>query len=870
MTEKLTNEETVTFTLNGEEKTAVKGELIIEACEKNGEFIPRFCYHPRMKPVGMCRMCLVEVSSPRGPSLQPSCYVEIQNGMEVNTQSDPVKKAQDGVLEYLLLNHPLDCPVCDKGGECPLQDQTLSYGPGESRFIEEKRHFLKPLKISSLVELDRERCIQCGRCIRFAKEISGEAEIDFAGRGEDTEVAIFPGKEFDSYFSLNTVQICPVGALTAVPYRFKSRPWDLEQIESTCQFCAVQCKLSVQSSQNEILRTLGIDSDAVNQSWLCDRGRFGFEAIYSSNRVNSPKIKKDGEFIDVSWPEAVEEVARALSVAKIANGPDSIGFIGGARLNNEGAYAFSKLAKGVIGTDNVDAQLSDGIDPNLIFGLRRATINDLDQAEIVVTLCGDLREELPVLFLRLRTLVANEALLLAEFSIGETPLSQYAAFRRSLVPGKVQNLLEELKDSFLSSFGRDDFEQKDGGIVFVVGNPGIGIDGLEIEHSIRALAKSFPNAKFLPALRRGNIFGALDMGLSPGLLPGRVTLKSHGSFFGDKWVCVPEKVGMNTKEMLQSVIDGTMDTLILLGSDPISDFPDKNLVLKAFEKAKNIICVESIMNESTKYAQVILPASMDHERAGTVTNLEGRVTHAGDKVTASGASFDDWVIASLISAELGDDLGFNSREDIGSEICSFAPAYRSTEKYFISGNDFGDGVVVPIAQVPVSIRARKSDPIEVPGLSSIERQGSPIRSGNSLPSSVAKVGSESQISFDNSMFDLNSTVSYKLLEEKRESSFYLVLEKSLYDNGTLLRESKSFENSARESYFKLNPVLLAELGVNEGDMITVSKESVKVKGRVVADSLVSVAVVVASWNQNSADSRELVSLDNVNIVEVER
>ena len=213
----------VSFVLDGRAATARPGELVISAAERVGTFIPRFCYHPRMKPVGMCRMCLVEVSGPRGATLQPACFVSVSEGMEIVTESAKVKKAQDGVLEFLLVNHPLDCPVCDKGGECPLQDQTLAYGPGESRFVEEKRHFEKPLPISDLVLLDRERCIQCSRCTRFAEDVAGEALIDFAGRGERVEVATFPTQPFSSYFSGNTVQICPVGASTATPYRFAAR-----------------------------------------------------------------------------------------------------------------------------------------------------------------------------------------------------------------------------------------------------------------------------------------------------------------------------------------------------------------------------------------------------------------------------------------------------------------------------------------------------------------------------------------------------------------------------------------------------------------------------------------------------------------------
>ena len=299
----------MTFTLDGRQVDGHKGEMLIAAAERAGTFIPRFCYHPRMKSVGVCRMCLVEVSGPRGASLQPSCYVEVQAGSEVVTDSDKVKKAQDGVLEFLLINHPLDCPVCDKGGECPLQDQTLAYGPGESRFVEEKRHFEKPIPISELVLLDRERCIQCSRCTRFADEVAGEAQIDFIGRGEHLEVNTFPELPFTSYFSGNTVQICPVGALTAAPYRFAARPWDLDQVESTCTTCAVGCRVAVQSSANRVTRLLGIDADPVNHGWLCDKGRFAFDAVNSDDRLTEPLIRKEGALVPASWHEALAAVA---------------------------------------------------------------------------------------------------------------------------------------------------------------------------------------------------------------------------------------------------------------------------------------------------------------------------------------------------------------------------------------------------------------------------------------------------------------------------------------------------------------------------------------------------------------------------------
>jgi len=281
---------TVTVTIDGRDIEANPGELLIAAAQRTGVYIPRFCYHERMEPVGMCRMCLVDVDTGRGPALAVSCMTNVADGMKVDTFGPRVKKAQEGVLEFLLINHPLDCPVCDKGGECPLQDQTLSHGPGESRFVEEKRHYAKPLPISDLVYLDRERCILCDRCTRFAKEVAGDPLIHFTLRGNQTQILTFPDEPFSSYFSGNTVQICPVGALTAKPFRFKARPWDLQAVESTCTTCAVGCRITVESSRDQLMRYQGIDDDAVNWGWVCDRGRFNFEAVSSEDRLAGPLI----------------------------------------------------------------------------------------------------------------------------------------------------------------------------------------------------------------------------------------------------------------------------------------------------------------------------------------------------------------------------------------------------------------------------------------------------------------------------------------------------------------------------------------------------------------------------------------------------
>ena len=475
---------THTFTLDGREVSARKGELLIAAAERAGTYIPRFCYHPRMEPVGMCRMCLVEVEGPRGATLQPACFIEAGEGMVVDTTSEKVKKAQDGVLEFLLANHPLDCPVCDKGGECPLQDQTLAYGPGESRFVEEKRHFEKPIAISDLVLLDRERCIQCARCTRFASEVAGEAQIDFAGRGEAVEVADLPdralllllqrqhradlpGWRADRHaLPLHRPALGPRPGrvhlhrlLRRLPGRRAvlaepPHPAARHRLRAGQPRLAVRqgpLRLRVGQRRRGRQRPRGRASWPTRPStWPRPRhprwsasapaaGQFLGEARetgrFEHGRLVEPRVRKDGELVAVSWGEALAAAAAGLAAAKDAGGAGAVALIGGARLTNESAYAWAKLAKGVIGTDSVDAQLGDGLPADLVLGLPRATIDEACAAPVLLTLAGDLREELPVLFLRLREAVVSGDTQLLEIAPAPTALSALATASLRIRPG---------------------------------------------------------------------------------------------------------------------------------------------------------------------------------------------------------------------------------------------------------------------------------------------------------------------------------------------------------------------------------------------------------------------------------------------------
>ncbi|HEY6426070.1 MAG TPA: 2Fe-2S iron-sulfur cluster-binding protein, partial [Acidimicrobiales bacterium] len=442
----------VSVTIDGRTVQAPRGDLLIRVAQNHGTYIPRFCWHERLKPVGMCRMCLVEVEGMRG--LQISCATPVADGMVVRTTSPAVTTAQDGVLEFLLVNHPLDCPVCDRGGECPLQDQTLAFGPGESRFVEEKRHFAKPTPISDLVLLDRERCIQCGRCTRFAAEVAGDPLIDFGGRGADTEVITYHDTPFDSPFSGNTVQICPVGALTARPYRFRARPWDLEASETSCTACAVACRGSLESTSNRLVRLLGVDSEPVNQGWLCDKGRYGLEWVHSDARLRAPLVRRAGELLEATWPEALDAAADALRHTMTARG--TVAVLGGARDTNEAAYTWARLAKGVIGTDHVDAQLDDGLPADVVLGMPRATIADLDTAQAIVLLAPDLKAELPVLYLRVRQAVVDEGVPLVEITPRDSGLTPYATAVARCVPGECDHAATLVADALTGTASFDD------------------------------------------------------------------------------------------------------------------------------------------------------------------------------------------------------------------------------------------------------------------------------------------------------------------------------------------------------------------------------------------------------------------------------
>jgi len=777
-------EDLVTVTIDGFEVSVPKGTLIIRAAELIGVQIPRFCDHPLLDPVGACRQCLVDIpdaGNGRGfPKPRASCTIPVAPGMVINTQlTSPVAdKAQKGVMEFLLINHPLDCPVCDKGGECPLQNQAMSNGRGESRFVERKRTFPKPLPLSSQVLLDRERCVQCARCTRFSEQIAGDPFIDLFERGAKEQVGIADGKPFSSYFSGNTVQICPVGALTAKPYRFKARPWDLSERESTCTTCSVGCRTVVQSSRDELLRYQGVDSDPVNWGWMCDRGRFNFEAVNSDRRLEAPLVRTANGLETTSWISALRTAGGLIADAVAAGGASSVGILGGARGSNEDAFAWAQLAD-AIGTPYRDAQLGDGL-PVELLAAPRATIDDAANAATVILLGPDLKEELPVLYLRLRDSATRQRTKLIELSSLETGLSRYAWKTLRHEPGaQAAALADALDDDEIRA------QLDRGDVVIVAGRQNLAESPDATMAALRTALDALPGATVLPALRRGNVVGALSLGLAP-------ADRDHDAL-----------------ATLRAAAEGRLELLILLGADPLSDCPDADLARRALAGARRVIAVDTLPSASTQHADVVLAAAAYGEKAGTTTNLEGRVTTLGEQVTARGTSRPDWMIAVELGLMMGDASlptdhplrGVSTVGDVTELIAKTVPAFAG----------------VSAAALAASPNGVLADP---------------------LPGALSEVS-----------FTAPSRNSY---------DYRLVVSRTLYDQAVGTQMSRSLAKLAPGSFAHVNPLDLDGLGISDGDDVKVISAKATSVIAVRADLRVPRGVVWTPFNQREGTIEDII------------
>jgi NADH-quinone oxidoreductase subunit G len=755
----------VSITINGVSHRVDAGQLLIAAAESVGEYIPRFCYHDKLKPVGMCRMCLVEVEGPRGTMLVPSCTMTVTDDMVVDTESEVVKRAQEGILEFLLLNHPLDCPICDKGGECPLQDQAYEFGPGESRFIEEKRTYLKPIPISDVVLLDRERCVICDRCVRVADDIAGDPLIAFTERGGAVQIQTFPNEPFSSYFSGNTVQLCPVGALTSVDYRFKARPWDLEHQRSISLVDTIHSSVDVQTSRGKIVRVYGVENNAVNEGWLSDKDRFTFAAVHANTRVTTPLVKKGDTFEEASWSEALEIVASRLGSYKASE----VGAIGGAHNTNEEAFVLGKFMRTVIGTAHIDAQVGDGLDPHFAAAVTpRAEISDIDTAATILVWGPDLKESLPVLYLRVRKAVLNGAKLVVVNPVS-TGLDSIATQTVTYRAGTGAETLRKIKA------GEGDFADvnatlEEGPVVALIGRTSMAEDQ-RLPEAVAAFARSLPDATIMPLLTKANVFGALDMGLAPTLLPGRVSVGSESGVaeLEAAWGPLPDFPGYSTMEMLDAAAAGDLKALCLVGTDPVRDCPDPATASKALQTADFVVAIDAFVTDSSALADVILPAAVWGEVDGTVTNLEGRVQRIRPSLEPAGRSLSTAGILEDVANRMGFELGASHMTIVSKEIATVAPAYAGITVDYLTFEGDADGVIAPLdgADQPLGFI-----PVEV---------------------TVPVVTGE----------------------------FTMHLERALYDDGVWIRNAPSLRDLVRPAHARIHPGDASRMAISDGDTLVI-------------------------------------------------
>jgi NADH-quinone oxidoreductase subunit G len=736
--------EHIAISVDGRQVEVAARLNVVDALARVGVSIPVFCHHPRLEPVGMCRMCLVEIGTPERdrasgattrdeqgqpvirwmPKLQTGCTTQVSEGMHVRTMSPAVAGGRRAVLELLLTSHPLDCPVCDKGGECPLQHLTMAYGPGTTRFeVGSKFRFPKPVPLGPLIVLDRERCIQCARCVRFQDEIAGDSVLAFENRGRGMEIVSYSEPLFDSPFSGNTTDICPVGALTTRDFRFKSRPWEVVGIGSICPHCPVGCNLSLDVRSGNVQRVMPRRNEDVNDIWICDKGRFGYHFADSGQRLTQPLLRTDrGQLAACTWGEALAFVARRLADLKSETGPDSIGGICGDGLSNEDIYMFQRLVRAVLGTNNVDNRPGFVRDNSVAragagVGTR---VHELRAGAVVLVVGCDVQHEAPILDLSIRQAARNGASVItlspfpskldatASLTVRSSAHSAYslvaAVVRETLERrpadgpaqvvdvGQLQAAVEPYAMAKVSQ--QHPVRSEDmGRLADVLA----GADDLLIIYGAHAAASRVqtllaglllatghvarPGNGLLAVGPHANSQGAADMGALPHFLPGYAPLDDSVARdrLASHWPALPrESAGLGAAQMLGALLPDAapgarLRGMYVVGTDPVGD--DGRLA-QAFAKLELLVVQELFMTPTAELAHVVLPAQSQSERQGTYTNLGRRVQLFHPAARVVGQCRPDWIILRDIAALMGREEPFHHASDVMREIAACVPGYE--------------------------------------------------------------------------------------------------------------------------------------------------------------------------------------------------
>ncbi|NOX19988.1 MAG: NADH-quinone oxidoreductase subunit NuoG [Nitrospirae bacterium] len=807
----------IKLTIDGKEIELEEQVTVLEAARRAGIKIPTLCYFEGLKPFGGCRLCLVEVE--KLPRLQTACTLMAADGMVVKTETEKIKAARRAILEFLLINHPLDCPVCDKAGECELQDLVARYGPDAGRFTEGKRHHPESFDDPIIVR-NMERCVLCTRCIRMCEDLQGAYAITVTGRGSHSFVEPFSGGRYNCEYCGNCLTVCPVGAIMSRLHRHSYRPWFVEkEVETVCGYCGVGCSMVMQMREGKIIRTIPRMGLGLNNGLLCVRGRFGYDYLQSEQRLRSPLIRRDGELHEVSWSEALDYVASRLKEIKEKHGPQAIGAIGSGRCTNEDNYMLQRLMRFTIGTNNIDSSarlyyapallmlegiLGQGITANLIPGIKNA--------DGVVVLGGDPTQINPILGLQIRAASRDGAKVI---TLGRA--KGLERFAHIMLPGAPSNvdvvlgmIIQELREG-VELKGENKWLQEQLSKVKVT-EP---IEGIPLDETIGALREMknavlvlgpevlqsdnsdrtlllvaalvyLLDARVFLLSERPNYQGAMDMGVLPDMLPGGRPLEMFKQkaeeALGRE---VPADRGLNLFEMIDAASEGRLKALYVMGENPVFNMPDKDRITEALKKLEFLVVQDIFLTETALMADVVLPARAWSERTGTYTNLERRIQFIRSG-TDSADGMEDWRILEEISARLGEEKRFAILDEVWEEVVHVSPLHSG-----LGYDDIKDGKAIwPYKGEPLR---GVEETYEIQGLDNIR----PIKSGQVLQ-----------------------------------------LDRPLYHSGSISRHSKALRSIEDEAFIVISTKKAEGLGLADGDIVKLITDRGSLQARIKIDSTV--------------------------------
>jgi NADH-quinone oxidoreductase subunit G len=776
--------------------------MLVDAAKYGDVEIPVFCYEPKLgEPVGACRMCLVEVEGI--PKLQTACSTPVRDGMVVYTQTDRVKEAQSSVVEFLLVNHPLDCPVCDKGGECPLQDIAIGWGPGKSRFTDPKRHFQKPIPLSPLIKIDRERCILCYRCVRFSQEVSEDEQLQLLERGDRTFVGTFDDRPYVAPFHGNIIELCPVGALTSQTYRFRARPWEIEDAGSICTLCPSQCNVKFTVRDERVMRVLARDNQEVDDGWLCDKGRFGYQMIGSEDRITTPLVRDGGELRPATWERAIEAAAKGLREA----GNRTAGLAGGGTSNEEG-YLLQRIVREALRSPHVDSggrgslgkeAMSQLADPAL-----SARVDDVDRAESVLVLGTDPLHEMPIFDLRVRKAVRREGIKLAVASERPTSLDGGAEAAVRFAPGGAEQFVHAVAAASRAEEPQGPTAAEAGRVAAALGrdsevviawssrlaNEGAAAALLDLAGSLRLAEREHSGLIEVPEDANGR--GLREAGCIPVAGPG----------FGDA------AAGRSASEIRAALESEELTAVVLANVDPVRDWPDTDGWRTALQNADFIVAFSMFENGSTAHADVVFPAESHAEKEGTVTHPDGRLQRLRPNIPHPGDVRPGWRVLVELAAALDLETGLDSAPEVFEALAAEVPFYAGLTYEEIGGT---------------GVRWQDRDAASVaPSVSG---------GGTASPDAERRPAARSAESGADAPGDVEGEAGPASRPDDGGNGVRLGTYRDLW-SGEVTERNPALRFLAPEQRLELAPVDAERLGVEHGQPVAVSSDGTSVEARV--------------------------------------